>query len=446
MALASRTRGAHVPRSRGLAMPPVFDGSVPTLLMKIGRYPLHHGAVGAARSLGRVGVPVFAVTEDRHTPTALSRYVRKAFVWPTSGREEPEELIAELIALSERIGTRAVLLTTDDEAAILAAEHAHALTDRFIVPSVAADLLRRLNSKFELAQMCAATGIGAPRSFRPQSVGDLFEAARAIGYPLVLKNDAAWDRITQPAVRSTAVVRSDTELERLSSGWAGSMPRVAVQELLPHEETVDWSVAIYCGRESDCVLALTGRKVRSFPAYAGVTAVGLTVANEELREQAVAFCRTVGFRGIGSLDWRFDRRDGRYKLLDFNIRIGAMFRMFETAQGIDVARAMHLDVTGRPVPLAREIQNRRYVVGNLALPVSLAYRHDRAASARALRTASDGVERAWLASDDPLPGLVAAIRTVPKIRAFRPWRGASPGAGRIARGDASARAGGRPVT
>jgi predicted ATP-grasp superfamily ATP-dependent carboligase len=142
-----------------------------------------------------------------------------------------------------------------------------------------------------------------------------------------------------------------------------------------------------------------------------VTVEGVSVANEELREEAVSFCRSVGFRGIGSMDWRFDRRDGRYKLLDFNVRLGAMFRMFQTPESLDVARALHLDLTGRPVPLAREIQSRRYVVGNLALRVGPTYRRDRSASTRVERFAPGGVERAWIATDDPMPALLVTIRS-----------------------------------
>ncbi|NED89875.1 ATP-grasp domain-containing protein, partial [Streptomyces sp. SID11233] len=87
-----------------------------------GDYPLHHGGVGAIRSLGRLGVPVYAITEDRHTPAAHSRYLRRAFVWPTTGTEEPSRLVAGLLRIGARIGRPAVLLPTDEEAAVLLAE------------------------------------------------------------------------------------------------------------------------------------------------------------------------------------------------------------------------------------------------------------------------------------------------------------------------------------
>jgi predicted ATP-grasp superfamily ATP-dependent carboligase len=382
--------------------------------MKVGRYPLHYGSVAAARTLGRAGVPVFAVTEDAFTPTARSRYVSQRFVWPTTGAEEPEELIAGVLALGERIGVRSVLLPTDDEAAVLIAENADALRDRFLFPNVAAELPRRLASKHVLAELCAQANVPAALSVRPRSLVELFDVAAQIGFPLVLKSDAPWERLADRALSGTTVVRDSSELERIAAAWT-AMPGIVVQEYLPHDQTVDWSVHIYCGEAAGSTLAFTGVVLRSFPAYAGVTVEGLTAANHELRELALEFCRAVGFRGIAGMNWRLDIRDGRYKLLDFNVRAGAKFRMFETKRGIDVVRALHLDLTGRPVPIGLEVQDRRYVVGNLALAAALAYRRD-AGRIRVRRSPAGGVERAWLATDDVLPGLLTVIRSAPAIR------------------------------
>jgi len=57
-----------------------MDTTVPVLLLKKGRYVLHHGAVGIARSLGRLGVPVYAIVEDRYAPLAMCRHLTGAFV------------------------------------------------------------------------------------------------------------------------------------------------------------------------------------------------------------------------------------------------------------------------------------------------------------------------------------------------------------------------------
>ena len=148
------------------------DRSVPGLVVKIGHYPLHHGGVGAIRSLGRLGVPVCAVTEDRRTPAALSRYLTGRFVWPTTGLESPERLTEGLLRIGRAIGRPAVLIPTDEEAAVLVAEHADALRERFLLPRLAAGLPRRLASKQGLHELCLAHGVPTPATASPDGPAD----------------------------------------------------------------------------------------------------------------------------------------------------------------------------------------------------------------------------------------------------------------------------------
>ena len=392
------------------------DASVPALLLKVGSYPVHHGSVGVARSLGRLGIPVFALTENLFTPTALSRYVRKAFVWPTTGSEDPEELVAGVLALAEQVGTRAVLVPTDDEAATLVAEHGAALKEHFFLPRVAPDLPRRLASKHGLATLCREFDVPTPNSTAPRSLAALFADAESIGFPLVVKNDEAWLRLTNPAVRSSTFLSTLAELEHLAAGWP-TMPSVFLQEQIPPATAEDWIVHAYFGDDRDSVVVFTGIKLRSWPPQAGVTALAYSTPNPELAELAVGFAQAVGFRGIADMDWRLDTRDGRYKLLDFNPRIGAQFRAFETDQGVDVVRALHLDLTGRSMRCGRQIDSRRYVVEHLAGPAALSSRRNGRLDTGPRFSASGGVERAWIALDDPLPAAMTALR----VAASAPW-------------------------
>jgi predicted ATP-grasp superfamily ATP-dependent carboligase len=135
--------------------------------------------------------------------------------------------------------------------------------------------------------------------------------------------------------------------------------------------------------------------------------------NEDLVQRTVAFCRAVGFRGIADLDWRLDVRDGIFRLLDFNPRLGAQFQMFETQDGVDVVRALHLDLTGRARPTLPQIEGRRFVIEHLAVPAALAYRRipGRRWSAGANgTTASPRQKRAWSSAGDPLPALAVVVR------------------------------------
>ena len=388
---------------------PELDRSVAVLIVKIGRYPLHHGGLGAIRTLGRLGVPVHAITEDRFTPAALSRYLHRRFVWPTNGTEDPAGLVEGLLEIGRRIGGRVIALPTDDEAAVLLAEHRDALTEQFVLPKVPPDLPRRLADKLTLYKLCLANGVPAAVSAKPGSLEELLRVAEEIGYPVVLKNAEPWARLRAPAVAGTTVVASEPEMRSLAGAWS-AMPQVLVQEYLPDRHGAqDWIAQAYCDTASDSIVAFSGVKVRSWPPHAGVTTRAYATANEELVESTTLLCRDIGYSGIIDLDWRFDPMDGRYKLLDFNPRVGAQFRLFETDAGIDVVRALHLDLSGRPVPPGRQVDGRSLRVENLDLPAAWAY--GRQSWRRPPGVPRGVTELAWAATDDLLPAMVAAARS-----------------------------------
>lgn len=395
---------------------------MPGLIVKIGDYPLHHGGVGAIRSLGRLGVPMYAITEDRYTPAALSRYLHRAFSWPTTGTEEPAVLLDGLRRIGRSIGRPAVLIPTDEEAAVLIAEHQEELEGHFLFPRTDPELPRRLASKQGLHELCVEHGVPSPAAAFPQSYEDVEAFAAEARFPVVAKNREAFVRRKRPAVHGTTCIRTPDHLLGLARGW-GERPGVILQEYLPREQAEDWIVHAYFDQDSTPLTMFTGVKVRSWPPHAGMTAHAYVVDNPDLALLAAQFIKRIGFSGIIDLDLRFDRRDGQYKLLDFNPRMGAQFRLFENEAGVDVVRAQHLHLTGRKVPEAEQRAGHRYVVENIDLPALLAYRHSGYTTPHAPARAS-GTELAWLAADDLKPFFTMLARFVrPGVKhLYQMWR------------------------
>ncbi|MGK5171734.1 hypothetical protein [Geodermatophilus sp. CPCC 205761] len=396
--------------SRG-SDPIIADPSTPALMVKLGEYPLHHGGVGAIRSLGRLGVPVHAITESRFTPAAVSRYLRAHHTWPTTGLEDPDALVDGLLRIGRSIGRPAVLIPTDDEAAVLLAERGDDLAGAFLYPrSADPGLPRRLADKNGLHELCQKHGVPQADSTAPRTPAEVEEFARSARFPVVAKNREPFGRLRAPAVRSTTLLRDPDELLALARHWPED-PGVLLQEYLPREHSEDWIVHGYLGSGGTPQVLFTGVKLRSWPPHAGITTCAVVVDNPELAALASDFCAQLDYSGIFDLDWRLDRRDGRYKLLDFNPRAGAQFRLFETADGIDVVRAQYLDQTGQPVPAGRQVEGRRFVVENFDLPARLGYRRE-TRTPPPLPARSTRTELAWFARDDVRPYLAMATRMV----------------------------------
>src|SRR5581483_5094949 len=259
-ARTSRGLGEGMEAEREASSRVAVDTSGPVLIVKIGHYPLHHGGVGAIRSLGRLGVPTYAVTEDRFVPAAFSRYLCGRFDWPTTGMEAPEHLVAGLVDMGTRIGRPTILLPTDEEAAVLIAEFADVLGQRFVFPRLADPKLpRRLADKQGLYEMCVEQGIAAPWTMSPVSQREVEEFASTADFPVVAKNRAAYTRRRAPAVPGTTRIDDPASLMRLAPGW-GEHPSVVLQEYLPQSHSRDWFVHGYFDAGCQPQVLFTGIK------------------------------------------------------------------------------------------------------------------------------------------------------------------------------------------
>jgi D-aspartate ligase len=411
---ASRTRVyGHIDEGIwvGQTASDIFDTTVPTLILKVGRNPLHHGGVGIARSLGRVGVSVYGMYEDRFIPGSLSKFVQGRFVWDNGGIPA-DGFLSGMAAIAERIQRPTVLVPIDDHGAVLLAEHADSLRGSFLFPHQSSDMSRTLASKEGLYRICKELGVPSPEAVFPATKIDVEEFLAGAVFPVVVKATERWSLPSNTRVKSTTIVHSPQGLldvyEQLGDRrGAGLM----FQEYIPREQGRDWIFHGYCNERSDCVVGFTGVKVRSYPAYAGPTTFGVCVENEQLRHQAEALFKLLEYKGIMDLDYRLDLRDGLYKLTDFNPRIGAQFRLFVNSAGIDVVRALHLDLTGRDVPRAEPVEGRRFIAEHHDALAGWAYHRDGGLTLRAwLRSVRGVEERAWLATDDLRPFVVMSVR------------------------------------
>ncbi|APE23589.1 hypothetical protein SVEN_4634 [Streptomyces venezuelae ATCC 10712] len=398
-----------MPRRQG------FDIRVPTVLVRLDRNPFHHGTLGAARSLGRAGIPVHAVIESSTSPVARSRYLHSARSRP--GTACPAELAALLHRLADEVteespgafpdgpSTPFLVLPLDDVSALALARRRPELTPRFLLPEQTEEQLLRVADKAALAETCAALGLPHPRTELPTGADEAAAMAWSLGLPVVAKWSRPWLLPAGGGLRSTSILRSPAEVRELYARTPEAGSRLLLQELLPPGRDLDWFFHGYVDGRGRCTAAGTGRKERSWPDGAGLTAVGRWAANPAVDRSARELLDAIGYRGVCDLDFRLDRSTGAYHLLDFNPRPGAQFRLFADPDGLDVVRALHLDLTGRPVPPHSPAYGRRFVVENYAALSLLTSPRPRPAAGTGPGAGPRRTEFAWFAADDPAPAL-----------------------------------------
>ncbi len=369
---------------------PLLDTRVPAVLLRIDRNPFHHGTLGAVRSLGRAGVEVHVVAESMGSPVTRSRFVSETHPPPPPGAS-PGEIAVVLRRVATRVARPAVLVPMDDASAVAVSRMREELTPSYLLPATSGALLERVADKAGLALVCASVDIPHPVTLIPDSSTQAADAARRLGLPMVAKWSRPWQVPTGSGLHSTVLVRSAQQARELYLRTAEAGSPLLLQAYLPSGPDRDWFFHGYSDRSCAVRAGGPGRKQRAWPRGAGLTVVGRWTDNPQVRALAERLTGELGYRGIFDLDFRRCDTTGRYHLLDFNPRPGAQFRLFSDTAGLDVVRALHLDLTYRQLPAAQPLVGRSFVVENYA-PLA------------ALRPAPRGRELAWHASDDPAPG------------------------------------------
>lgn len=394
---------------------PDLDRELPALVLWVTPFSLQHNCLGVFRSLGRAGVPVYAVVGHPNAPVMKSRYVRGQILWQPYLGEGYAVLLARLLDFGRTMGRRTLLICTTDEMAVFVARRRAILQEWFVLPEVEPKLPGQLADKGGLADLCRETGTPIPTGIAVDTMDELDAVIDEADVPMIVKSIAL--RGSSHSVVDSTLVHSRDELRRLAKTWVEPF-QVLLQEYLPDEHCEDWFAVGYCDGGARAEVVFTGRKVRTWPAHGGALAAGYTAPDPQLAVSTRLFCGKVGFRGIFDIDWRLDRRTGCYYLLDFNPRVGAQFRMFEDTAGVDVVRAMHLDLSGRPIPVGSQVDGERFVIEAWDIPSLISQRRHPLSGLGG----SGRPRAAWLATDDMAPVIASASTQLRQSLAVRARR------------------------
>ena len=406
---------------------PTFNTSVPVVVLR----PDHHGSLCLIRSLGRMGVRVYGVGRIPDSAGMLSRYCRGKFI--TNPDSSADQVVEFLRDVSRQIGQRPILTCTNDVSSNFIADHNDALRDAFLFPNIARELVHALCDKKQMYFLCKKFGIPTAETSFPQSRQDVLDllASGSVKFPVMLKgiDGALLERRGKP--RMVIVRNAEELLKNYDDIEDPADPTLMLQEYIPGGDDSVWMFNGYFNQDSECLLGFAGRKLRQHPVYTGATSLGICLRNAIVENTTRTLMKAVGYRGVLDIGYRFDARDGQYKVLDINPRVGATFRLFLAQNGMDVVRAMYLDLTDQAVPSAPCREGRKWVVENGDLISFHDYHRDGKITFLQWIGSFRGVEEgAWFALDDLVP-FRSMLSTM--FRRFLRWSGGKLGLLRTAR-------------
>lgn len=358
------------------------------------------GSLGVVRSLGRRGIPVWLLTND-NLLARFSRYVRRAPAWPrlSSPSLEAEYLLG--LAKKHELNGWALFPGSDLEAEMIARNHAR-LAERYLLTTAPWDVLQWACDKRLICRRAAELGVDQPPSYNPRTLDEA--AALDCRFPMVLKPAV---KKTESSLRAAKAWRVDNR-EQLLARYAEACAQMDCEEILL-QELVPASTKEQCSYgglwiDGRPVASVTARCLRQLPLDFGCATYVLTVEEPEVEEIAGRFLAGIGYTGLVEIEFKRDRRDGRYKMLDVNPRIWAWHSLTRRA-GVDFPALMWRHLSGETVAPVRARAGVAWI--HMARDVIAAFQEIRRgalAPVEYFNSLRGPLEFAAMTSDDPLPG------------------------------------------
>jgi predicted ATP-grasp superfamily ATP-dependent carboligase len=313
-------------------------------------------ALGVVRSLGRRGIP--SVVVDNFPRSAwYSRYVIRRCRW--HGAMWGQQFVNFLLDLAEEHDLQGwILFPLQDEVLEAVARHAEQLATRYRLVTQPWETLRWAQDKRFAYQVASEIGISCPKTWYPTGEEDL--DAIEIEFPAIVK-PAVSIRLQYAIGRKVLLVvdRSNLRSQYRAARDVIGPEGIMVQEVIPGDGHSQYAVGAFCD-EGRLIAAMTARRTRQHPFDFGMSSSfveaievpGLVPLAERL------LCR-LRLTGMVEVEFKHDRRDGLYKLLDINVRPWAWHTLC-IACGLDFPYAQYRHTLHQRVDLPAPRYGRRW--------------------------------------------------------------------------------------
>lgn len=357
--------------------------------------------LAVARALGRHGVPVIGVAADDASPAARSRYFRELWIHP--GRDD--SLVDLLLERGGDSGVRPVLLPVTDASVRIIASHQDRLRRAYRIGMPGTDVVMTLQDKRGFSGLLEQFSLPGPRTYFVDSADEISGVAGEVPYPCILKPQIKSDAYSRTGGSKAHMLEDAQSLLDTYARFSHAEPRVIVQEYVPGGDEQVYFCLQYYDEHSRPLVSFTGHKIRQWPPHCGGTASCEPVNAPELLRLSTEFFQNCGYRGLGSMEFKRDPRDGCFKMIEPTVCRTDWQSGVADVNGLPIAYVAYCDLAGAGLPRLVRVSDSVKWVYLLSERMSAA--HYRAAGRLSLlgwlASLRPPVRGAIWAPDDPAP-------------------------------------------
>jgi D-aspartate ligase len=293
---------------------------------------------------GVTDIVLFSTTRE---PGSYSNKIKKFVLIDPS----PATLLRELQTLSADYPF-IVLFPTDD----LQLENLYAISDQIsdfcFIPFNKNNFSASLD-KYTQYTWCDNLGVPRPKTVEIRTVEDI-DTISEITFPVLVKPKTRLDEKIK--IFRNLHLRDEPDLmthkDTLKNFVLSGVSFIA-SEIIPGDGSNIYAYVGYRNRAGRILNEWTGKKLSQYPDDFGIFSSASNQAPAEVLDQGKTLLNGMDLHGIAEPEFKYDCRDGKYKLMEINLR-SMMWNRVGYLSGVNLHYTQYVDATGGEVPSYRQ--------------------------------------------------------------------------------------------
>ena len=291
------------------------------------------------RSLGARGIRPVVIYQSVNEIAINSKYCSEKIKIASYAAKEA---ILDVLMLNKSKWRGFLVIPGCDEALYALSFYKKELSEYYVLPVPDLETVEKILDKRKTYELADKLGIPRPQTFYPENPEEIKEIKDQLRYPCILKPYER-SRFYAAFKEKLFQIHNSEELIRYYRLCHSKKIDVMISEVVPGPDSELYGYICYVTKDGKSLGHYVGRKLRQAPPSFGVGRVNMSCHDARVVSQAeVLLGGLPGFVGIAAVEFKYDPRDDKYKLMEINGRFPLSI-LLGTKLGINFPYLMYLD-------------------------------------------------------------------------------------------------------
>ena len=282
----------------------------------------HVQGLGIVRMLGSKKISVILMDNTSYNITRFSKYCTRFIKMPGNIFDSEEKFCNFLKEKSRQYDLQDWLLfPTDDQTVAYLSKHKKELSDFYQIWTPAWGVVESCYNKQLTYSLAEKIGIPIPESHFPKDHREVRELGNRIQFPVIIK-PAVMHTFYAKTRSKVVLVHNREELEEQYTKVVTIIPpsEIIIQEIIPGPPENLYSFGCFF-KNGEIIASIMAQRSRQLPMDFGKASTFVELVDiDTLRSLSLLLLEALGYYGLSEIEFKYDPRDGRFKLLEINPR------------------------------------------------------------------------------------------------------------------------------